>query len=251
MKKDKIAFIVNTISKNNDIWKCFFDSIEKYTPSMLFNKKYIFLDDDLSKIPKQYKIYKYDTSLTYTEQFCSCIKEVEEEYCIYVSEDYILYDKIDEQKIIEFKKILSKNPLLSFVRFMRGGVYDGPFESYSDNLYYVPQDKEYFYTNQAAIWRTEDLKKIHDLGPNLHIANKDWQNSFEYQATKTCNELNIRGLFCYYGENKRGLYHYDSSIFPHISTALVKGKWNMSEYPIEMGKLVKQYNIDLMKRGWV
>ena len=134
---------------------------------------------------------------------------------------------------------------------MRGGVYDGPFERFSENLCYVPQNKEYFYTNQAALWKTEDLKRIHNLGPNLHIANKDWQNSFEYQATKICNELNIQGLFCYYGENKRGLYHYDSSVFPHISTALVKGKWNMSEYPLEMGKLVKQYGIDLMKRGWV
>ena len=220
MQQDKIAFIVNTISKNNDIWKCFFDSIKQYTTPTLFNKKYIFLDDDLSKISNEYQICKYNPKLTYKQQFCSCIKEVEEEYCIYVSEDYVLCDNVDEQRIKEFKKILRENPSLSFIRLMRGGVYDGPFEKHSDNLYYVPQNKEYFYTNQAAIWRTEDLKKIHDLGPNLHIAN-------------------------------RGLYHYDSSIFPHISTALVKGKWNMSEYPIEMGKLVKQYNIDLMKRGWV
>tara|TARA_R110000744_G_C19355208_1_gene560771 strand:+ start:1233 stop:1988 length:756 start_codon:yes stop_codon:yes gene_type:complete len=251
MQQDKIAFIVNTISKNNDIWKCFFDSIKQYTTPTLFNKKYIFLDDDLSKISNEYQICKYNPKLTYKQQFCSCIKEVEEEYCIYVSEDYVLCDNVDEQRIKEFKKILRENPSLSFIRLMRGGVYDGPFEKHSDNLYYVPQNKEYFYTNQAALWRTEDLKKIHDLGPDLHIANKDWQNSFEYQATKICNELNIQGLFCYYGENKRGIYHYDSSIFPHISTALVKGKWNMSEYPIEMGKLVKQYNIDLMKRGWV
>ena len=106
--------------------------------------------------------FKFKQSNVQTKEAKLSLKEVEEEYCIYVSEDYILYDKIDEQKIIEFKKILSKNPSLSFVRFMRGGVYDGPFESYSDNLYYVPQDKEYFYTNQAAIWRTEDLKKIHN-----------------------------------------------------------------------------------------
>ena len=251
MKKNKIAFIVNTISKNNDIWQCFFDSIENHTTPNLFNKKYVFLDDDLSKIPKQYQVCKYDPSLTYKQQFCSCIEQVEEEYCVYVSEDYILCGNVDKNKITDFKKILNENSSLSFIRFMRGGVYDGPFEKHSDNLYYVPPDKEYFYTNQAALWRTKDLKKIHDLGPNLHIANKDWHNSFEYQSTKTCNELNIQGLFCYYGENKRGLYHYDSSVFPHISTALVKGKWNMSEYPLEMGKLVKQYGIDLMKRGWV
>ena len=94
------------------------------------------------------------------------------------------------------------------------------------------------------------MKKIHELGPNLHIANKDWQNSFEFQASKTCRELGIQGLFCYYGENKRGMYHYDSSVFPHISTALVKGRLNMTEYPSEMSKLIKKYKIDITKRGW-
>jgi hypothetical protein len=181
----------------------------------------------------------------------SCIDHVQEEYCIYISEDYVLYNHINEEKIKYFKNVLFKNPSLSFVRFMRGGVYDGPFEKFEDNLFYVPLERDYFYTNQAALWRTMDLKKVHDEGPNLHIANKDWENSFEYQATKTCNKLNMKGVFCYYGEKKRGLYHYDSSVFPHISTALVKGKWNMTEYPREMSRIIKEYNIDIKKRGWV
>ena len=63
--------------------------------------------------------------------------------------------------------------------------------------------------------------------------------------------MNMQGLFCYYGEDKRGLYHYDSKVFPHISTALVKGRWNMSEYPQEMTELIKEYKINIMNRGWV
>jgi len=249
--KNKTCLIVNTVSKNHDIWKMFFDQINKFVTSDFFHKKYIFVDNDLEKTPEDYEVIRYDSNVKYRDQFVSCIEHVQEEYCIYISEDYILYDTVDEQKINQFKDILNQHSSLSFIRFMRGGVYDGPFDQHSDNLYYVPQDKDYFYTNQAALWRTRDLKKIHDLGPNLHIANKDWQNSFEYQATKICNELNIQGLFCHYGESKRGLYHYDSKVFPHISTALVKGKWNMSEYPDEMGKLIKKYKINIMKRGWV
>ena len=247
----KIAFIVNTISKNNDIWNAFFDSVDYYTTKDLFSNKYVFVDDDLSKIPEEYSVIKYDATKTYKEQFCSCINKVEEEYCIYVSEDYILYNKVNEKKINQFKEILNEYSFLSFIRFMRGGVYDGPFDKHLDNLYYIPQDKEYFYTNQVALWKTRDLEKIHKLGPNLHIANKDWQNSFEYQATKTCKELNIKGLFCYYEEDKRGMYHYDSTVWPHISTALVKGKWNMSEYPTEMTEIIKKYKINISKRGWV
>lgn len=249
--KNEIALIINTISKNSDIWKPFFDSIERYVSKEFFSKKYVFVDEDLSSIPQDYDVIKYDPGQTYKEQFCSCIGSVDQEYCIYISEDYILYSSIDETTINQFKEVLNRENFLSFIRFMRGGVYDGPFKEHLNNLYRVPIDKEYFYTNQAALWRTKDLKKVHDLGPNLHIANKDWRNSFEYQATKVCNEMKMQGLFCHYGESKRGLYHYDSKVFPHISTALVKGKWNMSEYPEKMSNLIKEYKINIMKRGWV
>ena len=250
VEENEIALVVNTISKNSDIWEAFFTNIKKYVHPDFFTSKYVFVDDDLSRIPKDYNVLRYDSSKTYKQQFCSCIKSVKEKYCIYISEDYILYDNVDVEKIDYFKGILNYNQSISFIRFMKGGVFDDNFEQYEENLFYVPEDKEYFYTNQAAIWKTRDLQRIHILGPNLHIANKDWQNSFEYQATKTCNELNIKGLFCYYNENKRGIYHYDSSVFPHISTALVKGKWNMREYPNEMAKLIKKFKINITKRGW-
>ena len=248
---NNIALIVNTVSKNSDIWEMFFSQLNKHVSPNFFSKKYVFVDDGLGQIPEDFETLQYDSSKMYRTQFSSCIEKVNEEFCVYISEDYILYNDVEEQKIINFSNLLSENKSISFIRFMRGGIYDGPFESYSDNLFYVPQDKQYFYTNQAALWKTKDLKKIHNLGPDLHIANKDWRNSFEYQATKICNELNIKGLFCYYGENKRGLYHYDSTVFSHICTALVKGKWNMTEYPEEMGGLIKEYKINIMKRGWV
>ena len=245
-----VCLIINTISKNSDVWEMFFDSIDKYFDNNFLQNKYVFVDDDIGKIPDEYRVIKYDTNVKYRDQFVSCISQVKEKFCIYISEDYILYDNVDTKKINAFFDILDKNSV-SFIRFSRGGVYDGPFENFCENIFFVPTDQEYFYTNQAALWKTEDLKTIHEKGPNLHIANADWQNSFEYQATKTCKELGITGLFCYYGESKRGLYHYDSSVFPHISTALVKGKWNMSEYPREMSDLINHYRLDVTKRGYV
>jgi hypothetical protein len=63
-----------------------------------------------------------------------------------------------------------------------------------------------------------------------------------------CNN-NISGLYYYNEEPKRGGNHYDSSIYPYIATALVKGKWNLSEYKKELGTLLEQYNIDKDLRG--
>jgi len=72
---------------------------------------------------------------------------------------------------------------------------------------------------------------------------------FEPAATKTCRELGIQGLVCYHGEPKRGKYHHDTSVFPYIATALVKGRWNVSEYREELEPLLVEYNIDEHHRG--
>ena len=71
----------------------------------------------------------------------------------------------------------------------------------------------------------------------------------EILANNTCRILDMQGLFCYHGEEKRGLYHHDTIVFPYIATALVKGKWNVSEYPEELSALLKEYNINPDIRG--
>ena len=50
-------------------------------------------------------------------------------------------------------------------------------------------------------------------------------------------------------DKKRGLFHYDSSIFPYIATAIVKGKWNYSEYKNELDILFDNYKINKHERG--
>jgi len=247
-----ISLVINTVSKNKDIWPMFFDQLEKHIPASFFNEKHIFVNHCKEDFPPGFEVSYFDSDKVYREQFVSCIGNVSDKYCIYISEDYVLYDDIRSDLIGQFVDVLDNNESLSFVRFMRGGVVDlmHQYKSYQ-NLYKLYNSLPYFYTNQAAIWRTRDLEKIHLHGPNLHIANKDWQNSFEYRATATCQQLDIQGTYCYHGEQKRGLYHYDTIVFPHISTALVKGKWNMSGYPVKMKELTDHYDINTEVRGTV
>ena len=166
----------------------FFDQISEHVPSSLFTKKYIFVDPLAKDLPEEYEVLYYDTNKKYRDQFLSCIERVEEEYCIYISEDYILYDDVQTDLIEKYKNLLEKNGHLSFIRFVKGGVVDKGFPRFRnfEDLFEMHHSVPYFYTNQAAIWRTRDLEKIHRHGPNLHIANLDYENSFEYQATKTC-----------------------------------------------------------------
>jgi hypothetical protein len=50
------------------------------------------------------------------------------------------------------------------------------------------------------------------------------------------------------GEKKIGLFHYESLVFPYIATAIVKGNWNFSEYPI-LKEILEECNIDPKIRG--
>ena len=59
---NKIALVINTISKNKDIWDMFFDQINEYVSDSFFAKKYIFVDETKDKLPDGYEIIYYDTS---------------------------------------------------------------------------------------------------------------------------------------------------------------------------------------------
>jgi hypothetical protein len=61
--------------------------------------------------------------------------------------------------------------------------------------------------------------------------------------------MNLKGLYYYADEPKRGQSHYDSSIFPYIASALVGGKWNLREYEQELVELIDKYKIDIEIRG--
>ena len=85
-----ISLVINTTTKVKDLWPMFFGQIDKHTSKDFFSNKYVFTDASNSDIPDDYKVLLYNKDDEYTDQFLSCINKVEEEYCIYVSEDYIL-----------------------------------------------------------------------------------------------------------------------------------------------------------------
>ena len=241
----KISLVVNTTTKVKDLWPMFFGQVDKHISKDFFSNKYVFTDASNSDIPNDYKVLLYNKNDEYTDQFSSCINKVEEEYCIYVSEDCILYETAKEEIIKKYLKILATNKDIDFIKLIKGGIVIndyGNYKNYND-LHWLNNKDHYFYTNQPAIWRTKTLELIHRNSPTLNIA------KFEYYATNICQILGIKGVYCYHNEPKRGQYHFNTKIFPYIATALVKGKWNYEEYPKELEKMFEKYKIDNNIRG--
>ena len=98
-----IALIVDTHSNYSDVWGPCFHRLDRYCNDI---KKYAFTDNAYN-IPKNIIPITYDNNLSYRDQFLSCIKQVQEKYILYTSEDYILYDYVKLDEIQSLCKILT------------------------------------------------------------------------------------------------------------------------------------------------
>lgn len=241
---NNFCVIVNTVSSCSDIWEMFFTELDKHFPNQ---KVYVFSDVEY-EILNKYNVILYDKNLDFRTQYLNCLKNVKEDYCINMNDDYVLFDTVNIEKLNELVNILKTDENISFIRVGKG--YNNTNLRYKDiNLFYLDPNISYFYSQTSAIWKTETLLKIHELSPVSSIGRKDNLPQLEIVANKACKLLSLNGLYYYNNERMRGSAHYDSSIFPYIASALVSGRWNLTEYSEELQPLIKKYNINIEKRG--
>ncbi len=240
---ENFSIIVNTVSICSDIWEMFFTQLEKHFPNQ---KVYVF-SDVKSEVYKKHNVILYDKNLDFRTQYYECLKQVKEDYCLNMNDDYILYDDVKIESIKNIINVLKKNSDISFIRVGKG--YNNTKNNFVDNLYYLDPLFPFFYSQTVAVWKTKILLSIHELSPKSSIGRKDDLPQLEVVANDICKHLKLKGLYHYDNESKRGSAHYDSNIFPYIASALVSGKWNLTEYPNELGPLINQYNINIENRG--
>ena len=245
---NNIALVIDTNSRYSDVWAPCFGRLKQFCPNTI--KKYVCVDKGFEQrkhtvcsIPDGFATILYDDNQTYRNQFLYCLKQIEEEFILYTSEDYILFNFVDEEKIKYILDVLSQGSF-SFVKLTKGpeevSLYNG-----HDNLFVIDPNSNNFFAQQAAIWRTRDFQYIFEASPP-----SNGRMEQEPGGSAVCRSIGLnKGLQYYDSEQKRGLFHYDSSVFPHIATAIVKGKWNMSEYPSELRKVIDEYQIDINIRG--
>lgn len=240
------AIIMYSHSDYSDVWPIFFTQTDKYFQD---TKKYVFVDKHVDNIPSDWQTILYNANDTYDRRVESCLEQVDEEYCIFHHEDMPLYEEPRYDLLDSFRRILeNESDEVSYIKLIKGGIYADDhkhdrFEPHRD-LYKIENNHPtYMFAVQPSIWRTEDLLAVYSETDIDHI------HEFESMASQACKQLDIFGLYCYHGENKRGLYHWDSSVYPYIATAIVKGKWNMSEYKDELTPLLEENNINAEERG--
>lgn len=227
--------VVYTNSKCSDLWEMFIEQNRKHIGWPIF-----FITDKLIPNFSEDSQYLYKEEDNYSDVWISALKKINSEFFIYLQEDFILYDDVKIYKINEYVEKL-KNSDYSFVRLIKSGEVNG---SVTNTLYEISSDNQYIFAMQTTIWKTSDYIKILE-----NVNEPKWLETEKYKQYISENE--IKGLCHYDDEPKRGGNHYDSSVYPYIATALVKGKWIMSEYANELTPLLQNYNIDKNIRGTI
>jgi hypothetical protein len=231
-----VTQIAYTNSNCSDVWEMFIKQNQKHTNLPLY-----FTSD---KIIENYDVDKqlvYDNKDPYYQVWINAVKKFGGDYFIYLQEDFILYNDVNEEKINEYIKFLHDHSEYSFVRLLKSGnLYN---KQLSQTLYEIEYTNTNIFAMQATIWRSSDYIKLMNI-----VKSNGWLETDADYRSKMIS-LNMMGAYHYDGENKRGGSHYDSNVYPYIATALVRGKWDMKEYGNELNNILSENNIDVNKRG--
>lgn len=230
-----LTLLTYTHSNTKDLHKIYFDRIKKYFNSV---NQIVLCDDLVDYDDISTLIYNDETK--YYQQMVNGLNNVKTDYVIYSQEDYILFDYVNLNKINYLINVLNTDDKISFIRLIYSGI-DFKYVDYNDELFYLEPNNQYYFSTQITIWRTQDLKDMF-IKSKVESIWEEPNNSFHLK------ELNKIGL-CVKDKGDKIGNHYNSSIYPYIATAIVKGKWNNSEYGEKLRPIYNEYKINENSRG--
>lgn len=224
------SHILYSHSDYDNVWEVWKYQLDKYLPN---SKVHMFIDNFSLKEKYPYNIIFYKDGIPYTDRVISCLNQLldDEEVVIYQHEDMFLYDKPYIETLNEFSELVKADEV-DLIRLVRVVDIDNKSKKHKW-LYENPIGDKY--STQPTIIKVKTLKKIFSYSPNKNV----WD--FEKHCSITCNDL--KSYFCYIDENRRGLIHYDSKIYPYIGTAVCKGQWNIEEYEKELTSIFYEMGI--------
>jgi hypothetical protein len=236
--KVDLSIAVYSHSEYYDLWEPFFSRLKKYHSEC---KIYFFVDKVINDFQKKYKFIEinYNNDDKYSSRLFSCLNQINDDHILYLHEDMILYDHVDIDKL-NFSYDFIRENNYDYIRLIKSGIKS------NDQIYeylYRMNNTDLLCSVIPTIWNKKSLSKVCKNNLNLNV----WD--FELMGDSFLREYGVIGAYTYLGEDPRG-GHFDSNIFPHISTAVFKGRWNM-EYRSELSRIFDEFSIDKNIRGTI
>jgi len=224
-----IPILVYTHSEYSFLWKAAIPLLEKYAKVPI-----IWCCDSLLDftVPEGWRVFIYDTSLSWSMRVKTCLDTIDSEYLIYLQEDWLLIDSLSNERIeycLDFMKECECEFLMSFPCNPIDKCCDMDYDGYI----FINIFSHYF---QPAIWKKSLLNEICLLDIPLR----------EYETEKCFSITKERNCFATYCSKFPKDLSTRSFFFPHIH-AIYQGKWTFNKYPC-LKALVEAYGIDTTTR---
>ena len=227
-----MKILVYTHSDYSWVWKYWHQQTDKFLQD--FDK--ICMSNSNSSFRDDYLVIKYNDELTYKNRVLSCLNDIDdEEIVLFCHEDMFLYKKPNFKIIDEYINLV-KNDNCELVKLIRA--FENLDKSNLHEKLFKNPDKQLF-SIQPTIIKIKTLKHIYKTVPG--------ENIWEFEANTSKKYLKDLISLCSFDpdvDKKRGKFHYDSSVYPYICTAVIKGKWNFKEYKKELFEIFynKKFN---------
>ncbi len=99
-----------------DIWSAYFGQLEIHSPQVAHT---VIVNKLSHNIPVPQ--IEYNDNKNYCQEYARCLKRVEEEFIIYMQEDFYLYEDVYVDGILEYMDILKSDGSISFIRLIKTG----------------------------------------------------------------------------------------------------------------------------------
>jgi len=228
-----MKILLYTHSDYSWVWKYWHQQTDKFLSNY---DKICFLNSE-SNFRDDYRTIKYDDNDSYKDRIYSCLEKLDNDLIVlFCHEDMFLYNKPNFTTLNEYINLIKENKC-DTIKLIKA--FENLEESKLHNKLFKNPDNQLF-SIQPTILKVKTLKYIYNTVPGNNI--------WEFEGNTNRKYLNDLISLCSFDEKldiKRGKYHYDSSVFPYICTAVIKGKWNFKEYKKELYEIFykKKYNV--------
>lgn len=239
---DALPLILYSHSDYQDLWEPFGALLHRN--SNIFSKHYL-ASNESNKILAGFELLPYSESSSYTDRLIQSLVQLDEQFIFFMHEDMLITGR-PNLRLIQDAIELVRDRGYDYYRFSSGGLaFHRPILGKPGSSKFLNAVSPWIFSIQPSIWKVDSLLRL----LSNHRGQGIWE--FEASAQKTFKRLGFKGAFASRRGPKRGLYHFDSPDFPYIATAIVKGKWNTTEYRKELERIFSEFEIDNTIRGTI
>lgn len=239
---DPLPLLLYSHSDYRDLWQPF--EVLLHRNANFFSQYYLASNETDGGI-HGFSSLPYSETSSYTDRLIQVLVQINEPIVFFLHED-MLINGLPNQRVILDAIELVRDHGYDYYRFSSGGASSHiPVLGRPGSSRFIRSLSPWIFSIQPSVWRVESLLRL----LSQHRGQGIWE--FEAAAQKTFKKLRLTGGFASRRGPKRGLHHFDSPDFPYIATAIVKGKWNTSEYERELGGIFNEFGIDSGIRGTI